>query len=760
MPAGTPINDLHTRVGVDIDPLKRGLQRAGIVTEQGGRKMGRSFDRTRKSALGVGTAVKALVPLLVAVGATRALRGIANVNARFQDLQVTLNTVFGSMREGQAAMDFIQDFAQRTPFDIETLTRSMIQLQGAGITPTERLLTNLGDAAASTTNRLQSFETLIRITTRAAGGGLGLEELEQLVTAGIPVYQILQDEIGKSRLELSELGKTAEGAAEIMEGLNRGLESRFAGGMIRASQNLSVATSNMGIAASNLAQAFGDTDSPDGFTESVTTLATAMTRLFDQLNPLAGAFGGVLAKGVDRFAAGIERLADLVEKWNNKNLFERALGIDPDEEENTRQSSRRLPPVIPHPYNSAHNAHKTPLDDEARAHLKFGVDLLSFAALGAPFVGPAVRATRASRLTKLNRADRKDRLDELRGEGMGSYLTRGPKVRRHFDDKLIDELKFLGYDTVIGPGGAARRSLSGGRFIGGAVRTGVGAALGAATYFGGHSLIGDGRNHLYGQKSNPQTPYSQLVEPFGGIGYSHGDYSHKTRMDALGGKGRDISGAFVKDYANRQTARDELSQRNQIRDKAEEASEGVEALKEALEGLREELAQSLSNDVSSAFFDDMTESLKKGSLEMENLENVAQNLVATLAKQAIQLAIINPLLNSIGLGGGAAGALLPTFGLFGKRGGGNVNKGMPVVVGEEGPEVYFPHSTGRIMSKRGGMASAPPVVVNQTLNIATGVQETVSAEISDRLPDIAAASAQAIIDNGRDGQLGAILQGA
>ncbi|HAF89413.1 MAG TPA: hypothetical protein DCG23_06520, partial [Deltaproteobacteria bacterium] len=120
--------------------------------------------------------------------------GIVNVTSQFEDLQLTLNTVFKGAKQGESAFAFINEFAQKTPFDIETLTKSFIQLGGAGVKPTEKLLTTLGDAASATVNRLQTFEALTRIVTRAVGGGLGLEELEQLVSAGIPVYKILNDE--------------------------------------------------------------------------------------------------------------------------------------------------------------------------------------------------------------------------------------------------------------------------------------------------------------------------------------------------------------------------------------------------------------------------------------------------------------------------------------------------------------------------------------------------------------------------------------
>ena len=207
--AATTVDTLLVRIEADLSSLRRQL-----ATSQ--RQTAQASSRMKRSLSGIGGAVGGLTArfkgLHVAIGAVAGAAivalglDVARTNAAFQDLDLTLQTVFGGAEQGQAALGFIREFAQRTPFDIQTLTKAFIQLGGAGIAPTEKLLTTFGDAAAATTNRVEAFAALVRISTRAVGGGLGLEELEQLQTQGIPVYTILQEEIGKTRLELSELG--------------------------------------------------------------------------------------------------------------------------------------------------------------------------------------------------------------------------------------------------------------------------------------------------------------------------------------------------------------------------------------------------------------------------------------------------------------------------------------------------------------------------------------------------------------------------
>ena len=260
------------------------------AVQRGTRQMGQGFQKLETRVAAVtkrlsglkGAAITAAGAGIVALGASA-----VRTSAEFEDLQQTLNTVFGGMDQGQAAMQFIQEFAQTTPFDIQTLTRALIQLKGAGINPTIDLLNTFGDAASATTNKMEAFEAMVRIATRAVGGGLGLEELEQLAQRGLPVYKILEDEIGVLRMEISELGQTSEGAAKIMEALNKGLNKRFAGGMARAAKNTSTEMSNLGIAFTNVKKALGDGIGGFGLSKAVGFLSDTLAQLLIIITPVA-----------------------------------------------------------------------------------------------------------------------------------------------------------------------------------------------------------------------------------------------------------------------------------------------------------------------------------------------------------------------------------------------------------------------------------------------------------------------------------------
>jgi len=81
--------------------------------------------------------------------------------------------------------------------------------------------------------------------------------------------------------------------------------------------------------------------------------------------------------------------------------------------------------------------------------------------------------------------------------------------------------------------------------------------------------------------------------------------------------------------------------------------------------------------------------------------------------------------------------------------GGPVSAGSPYLVGERGPELIVPNRSGTVIpnNKLGGGA----VVVNQTINVTTGVQQTVRAEIRQLMPQIADSAKAAVSDAKRRG---------
>ena len=264
------------------------------------------FKGVGKSVKGLSSAVFSLKGALIGLGGAVVIRSIARTNAQFEDLRSGLASVFGSVEEGNKRFREISDFATRTQFSVEDLTKAFITLKGAGIEPTEKLLTTFTDTSASAVDGLGVFEALTRVIARSVGGGLGLEELNQIFDRGIPVFTILNEQLGITRLEVSELGKTAEGSERLVSALITGLDQRFGGATQKRLSNLNVAFSNFGIALRNFQDIIGES----GFGQSLKNVTNTLTDAVSDSDGLAKAIGRVLGNVFNKLNELIKSFRD------------------------------------------------------------------------------------------------------------------------------------------------------------------------------------------------------------------------------------------------------------------------------------------------------------------------------------------------------------------------------------------------------------------------------------------------------------------
>ena len=133
-------------------------------------------------------------------------------------------------------------------------------------------------------------------------------------------------------------------------------------------------------------------------------------------------------------------------------------------------------------------------------------------------------------------------------------------------------------------------------------------------------------------------------------------------------------------------------------------------------------------------------------------------MTSDIIKELYRVLVVQQLVGSVATstkaGTGIAGFIGGLFSGGGNAAGGTVQAGVPTITGESGRELFVPQSNGRIMTAaqtkqmQGGGGS---VVVNQTINVTTGVQQTVRAEIKSLMPQIADSAKAAVLDAKRRG---------
>jgi methyl-accepting chemotaxis protein len=117
--------------------------------------------------------------------------------------------------------------------------------------------------------------------------------------------------------------------------------------------------------------------------------------------------------------------------------------------------------------------------------------------------------------------------------------------------------------------------------------------------------------------------------------------------------------------------------------------------------------------------------------------SMAQSILADLTRIAVQQAFTNP--------------LRQMFGLTPKAVGGSVQRGQPYMVGERGAEMFVPNQSGSIIPTNKLAGGGAGVVVNQTINLSTGVAQTVRTEVMNMLPQIQNAAVSGVLDAKRRG---------
>ncbi|MEY4619217.1 MAG: hypothetical protein RIS65_389 [Pseudomonadota bacterium] len=136
--------------------------------------------------------------------------------------------------------------------------------------------------------------------------------------------------------------------------------------------------------------------------------------------------------------------------------------------------------------------------------------------------------------------------------------------------------------------------------------------------------------------------------------------------------------------------------------------------------------------------------IQRGKFGFEDLRRIALSVLSEIARSAIQAG-----LNNIGGGASGGGGLLASLGALlgnalgapGRATGGPVSPGRAYRVGERGPELFVPTSSGRI--ETGGAAGAP-MQLRLTINVSDSGKGSAPAALERSSRHVARAVRQAL----------------
>lgn len=171
-----------------------------------------------------------------------------------------------------------------------------------------------------------------------------------------------------------------------------------------------------------------------------------------------------------------------------------------------------------------------------------------------------------------------------------------------------------------------------------------------------------------------------------------------------------------------------------------------------LEKQMNDLAKSLENNMTNAFM-----SMVDGTMSVKDaFKSMAASIIKDLYKVYVLKKLIGGYSTSVGAGGerivessGIVGAIGTALN-GGKANGGPVAAGGSYLVGERGPEIFTPGIGGGTITPN-SQSGLGGVTIVQNINVSTGVQQTVRAEIRQMMPQIADSAKGAVLDAKRRG---------
>jgi phage-related minor tail protein len=202
--------------------------------------------------------------------------------------------------------------------------------------------------------------------------------------------------------------------------------------------------------------------------------------------------------------------------------------------------------------------------------------------------------------------------------------------------------------------------------------------------------------------------------------------------------------AFRNSYAEAKKLRDNVGGAEMIA-----IRETVEAMKTPLEqfadGIKtvEDSMQDIALRGLSKLEDGLVGLVQGTKSASDAFRDMASSIINDMIRMVIQRQITAPLAgalnNVIGAAfGGASAPPIPS------AIGGSVQSGRTHLVGERGPELFIPSASGSIVPNNA--MGGGGVTVVQNINVSTGVQQTVRAEIMTLMPQISNAAKSAVAE--------------
>ena len=146
---------------------------------------------------------------------------------------VSFKYLIGNVEDANGFLTALQDFAVSSPLDMQGATKSarMLMTMGVEAENTIGVLRVLTDAAVVAGGDMEDsiYRISLALGQMLQSGTVKAQEIRQLVNANIPIFEILQEELGLTAKQVANIGKEGINSATAVNAILRGLQKRFQG---------------------------------------------------------------------------------------------------------------------------------------------------------------------------------------------------------------------------------------------------------------------------------------------------------------------------------------------------------------------------------------------------------------------------------------------------------------------------------------------------------------------------------------------------
>ena len=207
---------------------------------------------------------KGALGVIAGVGVALGALGLASVKAagQMEQTRIAFTTL---LKDGEKAKSFLSElekFAASTPFELPGVLDASKRLLAFGFSAEQviPILTAVGDSAAALGIGEEGIQRLtLAIGQMQAKGKVSAEEMLQLAEAGVPAWEMLANKIGTDiPTAMDKASKGQISAAEGIQAVISGMNSKFGGMMEQQAQTVNGIMSNIQDSVSQTMVVIGD----------------------------------------------------------------------------------------------------------------------------------------------------------------------------------------------------------------------------------------------------------------------------------------------------------------------------------------------------------------------------------------------------------------------------------------------------------------------------------------------------------------------